>query len=126
MHYDDDDDDVMMNSGWLLASKEGTYVFQLKNACVFFRHNFRDKSPYNWEGSKKLVKFFYYCHIKYVVFPSNLNSFLPPHCVKWKSSNQKGEQFVIQLNSGFIFWLDLFLLTLESVWLLTIFPHLKI
>lgn len=92
-----------------------------KNSCVFFRCNIRNKStPYNWEWIRNLWSFSYHLlqvcrlYLRSEVF--YLLSYL-----KWESSSQKGEPSIVYLNSGFISMLDLFLLTLEPVWLLLLF-----
>lgn len=60
-------------------------------------------------------------YIMYVVFPLNLNSFLAPQLCEVEICQSERTQSITWLNSGFISLLDLFLLTLESVWLLLLF-----
>lgn len=70
---------------------------------------------------KEISVIFCISYIKYVVFPSILNSFLPPQLCEVEIYQSERTQSITQLNSGFISLLDLFLLTLESLWFLLLF-----
>lgn len=87
-------------------------IFQLKHWKHLFHRN---------ENDKEISEIFHISYIKYVVFPSNLNSFLPSQLCEVEICWSERTQSITQLNSGFISLLDLLLVILESVWLLLLF-----